>query len=289
MLSIFASYLGMALVPHQMSKEKRQEIKLPWKLITLTALIDMLALICGTIGMFYIGSGIYQVVHSSIILFTAILTRVTNNTILSNMQWISLFVIMAGLGTSRIGVLHGKQHPNEHTGIALSLAGTFCYAVVYALNERLLGPQYRVPARLLCRSLGIISTSVFAIYLCLYTIPNLNTLLLVPIAVQGTNLYVVLLLYLLIVVSSYVHNISYFVMMSDVGAVATGVLSSVRAVLIFGLSSIMYCNIDSTQCYTGMKAMSTVLVALGVLLFSNGKHKAKAFTSEEEISPIPLI
>jgi drug/metabolite transporter (DMT)-like permease len=243
---------------------------------------------------------------TQIILFTALLTRITNNNRLSSTQWISLFVIMSGLGTSRIGALHGirfisqiidmfliaivgKQHPQENTGILLSLCGTLCYAVVYALNERILGPQYRVPPRLLCRSLGIISTCVFAIYLCFYTIPNLNTLFLIPIAAQGTNLYVVLLLYLLIMVSSYIHNISYFVMMSDFGAVTTGVLSSVRAVLIFGLSSVMYCRTDPTQCYTGMKAISTILVAVGVLLFSSGKHQAKTFTSDDELSPLPLI
>lgn len=183
----------------------------------------------------------------------------------------------------------GKQHPNENLGIGLSLAGVLCWAVVYALNERILGDKYRVPPRLLCQSLGMVSSCVFAIYICLYTLPNIHRLFLEPIAAQNTSLPVVVVIYVLIGVSSYAHNISYFVMMSDVGAVTTGVLSSVRAVLIFGLSSIMYCNNDATQCYTGMKAVATLLVALGVVLFSSGKSKAKALaSSDDDLSAMEL-
>jgi len=66
MLSIFVAYFGMALVPHQLGREQRANVRMPWRLIFITAALDMIALICGTTGMFYIGSGVYQVIHSSV-------------------------------------------------------------------------------------------------------------------------------------------------------------------------------------------------------------------------------
>jgi len=43
--------------------------------------------------MFLIGSGIYQVIHSAIVVFTAILSRIFLNKKFTIQQWFSLIVI----------------------------------------------------------------------------------------------------------------------------------------------------------------------------------------------------
>jgi len=269
LLSIWVAYLGMALVSDNSGYVADANTS---KVLYGIAAIDMFALICGTVGMLYIGSGIYQVIHSSVIVFTALLTRLTNKSRLKTSQWMSLFIITLGLGISRLGATHGKQHPFENVGMLLSLVGTLGYAVVYTLNEKILGRPHNMPPRYLCRSIGRLTSSLIGIYIVFYTIPNLEVLLWKPMKANGTSIMAVGTIYVLLGVSSYVHNLTYFYMMSDVGAVTTGVLSSVRAVLVFGLSSALYCGADTSQCYTGMKAISTIFVSLGVFAFSLSKR-----------------
>ena len=58
----------------------------------------------------------------------------------------------------------------------------------------------------------------------------------------------------------------------DVGArsqgrphpVSTGLLQSVRAVLVFGASAYFFCANDEAQCFTPAKGLATAVVAVGV-------------------------
>ena len=47
--------------------------------------------------------------------------------------------------------------------------------------------------------------------------------------------------------------------------VSTGMLQSIRAVLVFGASALLFCDNDEAQCFTPAKGVATVVVAAGVV------------------------
>ena len=68
------------------------------KHILLCAATNVIANICCMAGLQIIGSGIYQVLYSSVIVFTALLSRTFLGKSPSQLQWIAIFSIAAGLG-----------------------------------------------------------------------------------------------------------------------------------------------------------------------------------------------
>jgi len=50
--------------------------------------------------------------------------------------------------------------------------------------------------------------------------------------------------------------------------VGTGVFQALRAVLVFGLSGFLFCDLEKSQCFTVYKAISTAVVSMGVVSYS---------------------
>ena len=106
--------------------------------------------------------------------------------------------------------------------------------------------------------------------------------------VEG-NWIVIVILCVALIASGLGHSITYFQLMGTVGAVSTGILQSLRsgnyfernhsifdrAVSVFVISSILFCNQHEEQCFNGYKSVSVICVILGVLYFIriNGKFK----------------
>ena len=122
-----------------------------------------------------------------------------------------------------------------------------------------------------------------------YSLPHLQSNLIRPMEVQGElSVPSVALLYIVLVASSYFHNDSYFEMVSSIGAVQTGLLNAIRAVLVFGLSNLAFCSRDSHQCYSAAKGIATLLVVTGILLFSYGKSK-QGGNKSDMLQMYPLV
>lgn len=77
--------------------------------------------------------------------------------------------------------------------------------------------------------------------------------------------------YVLLLLSSLGHSISYFELLKSTGAVATGIIQGLRAVGVFILSHFLYCDRDAGQCYTYTKGLSTLIVVSGVLGYAWSK------------------
>lgn len=138
----------------------------------------------------------------------------------------------------------------------------------------MLSPPFSVHPQLLCAVIGRTACVFLLPWMLFHSFPHLQTGLLTPMAVQGElTPSTLILLYLILIASSYLHNESYFVMVSSIGAVQTGLLNAIRAICVFGLSSAFFCQRDAQQCYSMAKGIATLLVVHGILLFSWGKHR----------------
>jgi hypothetical protein len=111
--------------------------------------------------------------------------------------------------------------------------------------------------------MGFYASAVTIVLMILFAIP---TLLRMPLLQPG-----VIFGYIILILASLGHSISYFQLVECTGAVATGVLQALRAVGVFGISHVWFCDIDKGQCYTAWKGLATIVVVLGVLAFAAGK------------------
>ncbi|KAJ1551114.1 hypothetical protein HK096_003062 [Nowakowskiella sp. JEL0078] len=260
---------------------------IPHRALLLIAVLDVGATIVLTVGLFFVGSG---VIYSSVIVFTALLSRAFLNRHLSVSQWVAVFTITAGLALNALeggsgGDVHGsfggsknKKSSDVVAGFFISLTGTAIYASVYTLNDFVLSSTpntksvflggHKPPTpRQQCFWIGTYCTVLTLILQILYSLPHLSHMPLNDVGVLAT--------YLVLVLSSLGHNVAYFELVESTGAVATGILQALRAVLVFALSHWLFCASDNAQCYTTTKGIATIVVVSGVLAFAFAKARAK--------------
>ena len=84
------------------------------------------------------------------------------------------------------------------------------------------------------------------------------------------------------------YSIAYFELIKSTGAVATGVIQALRAVLVFGISHSLFCSVETKQCYTSAKGISTCVVMSGIILFAYAKRFAIPVISQFNEIPTSL-
>ncbi|KAJ3218344.1 hypothetical protein HK099_005098 [Clydaea vesicula] len=274
LLTVLCTYLGMILIvflpldsntPHKapfplknmgsstlQQKEEKKELSNYKSEINHTgvisvALLDVFGQIVLTVGLFYIGSGLYQVIYSSVIVFASVYNRVFLKRKMGFKQWMAVLTITFGLSLNAL-ISDGKTSPHKLEnssdqivlGFLITLFGTSIYSGVYTLNDHLMTSK---------------KSKASPRDQCLWPLTDPD----------------VICAYLILIFSALGHNVTYFELVNCTGAVATGVLQALRAVLVFFLSHYLYCGKDSNQCFTFGKGVSTFFVIIGVLAFAYAK------------------
>ncbi|KAL4211915.1 hypothetical protein AB4K20DRAFT_1889516 [Rhizopus microsporus] len=252
-------------------EEHSHEGHISHKAVIKLAFMDVFANFCVTVGFSIIGSGMYQVIYSSVVIWCAVLTFLFMNRKLSILQWIAIFGTSAGLAMSSLDSMKGSDDAKEVKngllmfGTLMTLSGTFFYSCVYVYSDYILSKQIPppLPARV-CFYSGIYTSLLSLGWIGIYTLPRFDKL----IHIQGTNTFTVLLMYIIVSVSNAVHSWNYYELIDRTGSVATGILQGLRAVLIYVISNSLYCQSDASQCFTVYKGLGSTLVIGSVLLFT---------------------
>jgi len=222
-LTVLAQYFAMTLsifIPINDSSKKAKvsffakpaHIK---KNIIIISLIDIFANVISTFGMFLIGSGIYQVIHSAIVVFTAILSRVFLNKKFTIQQWLSLIVITSGLSLSAIGGSSNATGVMGTIGISITIFGTICYAVIYVLNERILKDEDGPTATQHSVWVGTCSATITFVYISFFVFPKLDmkkSMMNAPLYPNSPVINIILA-YVSLVLSHFLHSYTYFVLL----------------------------------------------------------------------------
>ncbi|CAO3702012.1 unnamed protein product [Rhizopus stolonifer] len=236
------------------------------------AILDVLANSCVTLGFSIIGSGMYQVIYSSVVIWCAILTFLIMNKRLSTLQWIAIFGTSAGLALSSLDSMSDSREEAK-TGILMfgtlmTLGGTFFYSCAYVYSDFIMSKQVPppLPARVCCYA-GMYASLISLLWISVYTLPRYDQLIHIK---PGTSHGQVVQVYLLVIASNSLHSWNYYELIDRTGSVATGILQGLRAVLIYMLSDALYCKTDSAQCFTPYKGLGSILVVGSVMLFTIG-------------------
>ncbi|KAI8822675.1 uncharacterized protein EV422DRAFT_524948 [Fimicolochytrium jonesii] len=310
-LTTYIGMIAIILIPAPKSEKRRLSVSsVEHPKVLLVAVMDVLGNLVLTIGQFSVGSGVrdesaetrrtwgfergestmhlesrtltavscradtqlYQVIYASMVVFTALFSWLFLRRSLNLGQVVGVLVITFGLSINALDKPReeeGEHDPSETQpllGFLITLTGTCIYSGVYTLNDYMItsSPHPSSP-RQQCFWLGTYSTLICFTVMGFMSLPTLRAM---PLNDSG-----VISLYAALCVSSLAHNVTYFQLLESTGAVATGVIQALRAVLVFTLSDYFFCAQDAHQCFTTVKGCATFVVVLGVLAFASSKRK----------------
>lgn len=142
--------------------------------IVLNSIIDFTANTFCILGISKVGSGLFQIIYSSVPIWTALESRLFMGKKLSLKQWIGIITVTAGLGLTSI---QSKLNSgNYFIGIFFCLMGAITYALVYVLGEYIQTIETVNPQDI-CLKTGQYCCSFHVFYLIVYVIPNYDEII----------------------------------------------------------------------------------------------------------------
>lgn len=244
--------------------------------VLLNVLFDFMGCIFSNVGLSMAGSGIYQVVYSSVVCWSALMSRVVLKKLVRRDEWIGIATVTFGLAFSALGESNGGK--NAYVILIGSLntfIGAGFYGTTYVAGEFTLNLPEKPTPRALCIKIGTTCVGIIAVYMTFYVLPNWNELVTEPIQDAKGSSSAILIGLVLYTISQLAHGFTYFMMLGSLGAVATGVMQSLRAVLVFAFSSIVFCSRQESQCFDTRRGVSTLVVVVGVLYYSWAKSQSR--------------
>ena len=147
----------------------------------------------------------------------------------------------------------------------LTFTGTLFYALEYTLCEQVFSLYERpVDSKELCFFTGGWGLLMTLMWMCVYTTPRWQEVVVGEIAEHDGSLPLILFLFLTHTINNGVHNYAWFVVCELESGVSTGLLMGVKAATLFLASAICFCDEAHTeQCMTPAKASATAIVLVG--------------------------
>ncbi|EEY70215.1 uncharacterized protein PITG_19466 [Phytophthora infestans T30-4] len=242
--------------------------------IIVSVVLDFAGCIFSNVGLSMAGSGLYQVVYSSVICWSALMSRFILKKLVSKEEWFGIALVTFGLAFSALGESgSGRDNTIVLMGCFNTLIGAAFYGGNYVTGEYTLNLAERPHPKELCLKIGAACVAIIAIYQSVFVLPEWDALVTRPIAeANGNTTYIVsaLVAYTL---SQLAHGLTYFVMLGSSGAVTTGIMQSLRAVCVFVISSMLYCSQQESQCFDTKRGVATLIVVSGVMFYSWAKSQ----------------
>ncbi|KNC82788.1 hypothetical protein SARC_04921 [Sphaeroforma arctica JP610] len=268
----------------------------------------MLAASLATTGLLMVGSGVFVVIYSSSMLWTALLSRCLTDKQFSTLQWAGIGVLTCGLllngfdsqphtphtPTGRTveelsdmqqletdrngnigGAVIGDGYSQVNVGVLVVLLGSALHSYFFVLSERIMYQRILSDAQL-CAGVGLAETVLFSAYIafvcgCFGTHEKLFS----SMDDANTSLGYATMLWLSAAVVNSVHAGSFFIILGELGAVESALLKIIQTVCVFAFSAVFFCQYESSQCASPMKFMSMLLVACGLVVYAMGARAGR--------------
>lgn len=124
----------------------------------------------------------------------------------------------------------------------------FCLylACIYVYADNILSKSDRqpLPARVCCW-MGVYTSLFTWLWISVYTLPQLNDIIHIDVDTSTTKVF---FMYFIVTIANALHSWSYYELIEQTGNVATGILQGLRAILVYSISHVWYCQEDSAQC-----------------------------------------
>ncbi|KAM9998878.1 hypothetical protein ACTFIZ_002435 [Dictyostelium cf. discoideum] len=248
----------------------------------LLALFDCLASLLTTIGQIAVGSGLFQVLFSSKIIFAAILTRFYLNSYVSPKKWISILTIFSGLC---IAVFKFSSHSvqNNDTNNSYLYFGTFCvlfaafiFSASHIFAESAI-KAYDLRPYAFAAKYGTYSVIVCIFYILTVTFYNRKEWIEIPIEqASSSDIKLVLFLFMVLMITSVVRSSSMYTVLAEHGTVSMGVLYALQSIIVFFSSAFFLCDPNhptkQNQCLSPPKLLGSMIVIFGVFMYNKANN-----------------
>lgn len=243
-----------------------------WKFILIIALLEFFSQALILDGLMAAGSAIYTVVYSSVTVYTALLAYFFLHRHLHIMQWVGVLIVFLGLAVVSIGAKNDGS--DVLYGVVLILTGSLSHASMYVVSEYLLmWCDDPISPDFLCFLQGSLGTTINLLWQFVYTYPRFHQLVVEEIVNHGGSIKIILGSYLLLTILAGLHGMIFYELLGSIGSVSTGVCKGVQSVLVFIASHWAFCNSRASECFSRTKALSLLIVSLGVYLYSHFSYK----------------
>lgn len=242
--------------------------------IIVSIVLDFAGCIFSTLGLSMAGSGLYQVVYSSVICWSALMSRFFLKKIVSKEEWFGIVLVTFGLAFSALGE-SGNEQDNTIVlmGCLNTVIGAAFYGGNYVTGEYTLKLAERPHPRELCLKIGSSCVAIIAIYQSIFVLPEWDALVTQSIVEANGNTTFIVSALVAYTLSQLAHGLTYFVMLGSCGAVTTGIMQSLRAVCVFVISSMLYCSQQESQCFDTKRGVAALIVVSGVMFYSWAKSR----------------
>ena len=236
------------------------------------AVVDIATQTINYSGATMAGPTIFSIIYSSIIIWTAVYSRILLGRKLNAPQWVSIFIVFGGLA---ITALHSSTvGPDVFKGAILVLVGSSLHAMTYVLSEAVMVTEdasKSLSVETNCAVQGVVATCVSLSWQFIYTRRHFKERILLPMSAAGTSIPGAICILLGLTVSNLAHGLSYFYTLKHFpgGATSAGVMKGLQAVFVFLFTSIVYCGSigGDEMCFSTLKCVSLLIVISGVLMF----------------------
>ncbi|GMI35158.1 hypothetical protein TeGR_g132, partial [Tetraparma gracilis] len=158
-------------------------------------------------------------------------------------------------------------------GMIVTMIASWVFALNYICAEVIQRFKNAPSSKFLCEKIGLFDLLLCLFCMLVHTVPNWQKLVSAPVKAAEGNPLTILLCMALAIASTAGHMIAYFWIVKNSGAVTVGVMKSMQAVATFGISSALFCSQQSSQCFTLERGIATMLVSVGVAIYSWTKNQ----------------
>lgn len=267
-LYIVPYYVGMSCVGllTLCGRERTRWSSLPLHRSAGIALVGLVAQSLNWSGNMLAGSAVFAVVYASVTIWAALLSRLLLGRALSATQWGAVVAVFVGLGLTGMGATaDGHQ---VVLGAGMVCVGAALHALCHVLSEwASTHSRVRIPPHVNCCTQGLTNGAVICLWQSVFTASHWERIA-NPMDEAGTTWAYAGSLLAALAVSNLVHAGTFFHMLTELGVVTTGVLKGLQAVLVVGVSHVMFCHRDASQCFTPFKGASLVVVVSAVVTYT---------------------
>jgi drug/metabolite transporter (DMT)-like permease len=240
---------------------------------------DIVAQTMNYTGATMAGPTIFAIIYSSVTVWTAVFSRLLLSRSLNLCQWLGVGMVFLGLGLT--GLNSVQLGPDVLRGAILVIFGSAMHALTYVLSEALMTTQTgdRITVQANCALQGLVACAALSMWQIIYTRPRFEKLIQVPVQESGATWLVVTGTLFAFAFANLVHSFCFFhtLRFFPGGSTSAGVMKGLQAVLVFAVTSLLYCGRvgGAEMCFTRIKFASLIVVVFGIVVFGKATEKQK--------------
>jgi drug/metabolite transporter (DMT)-like permease len=282
LIEVFPAFVGPSFCAiYLFMTNKPNERRYVWHFWVILG-CDLVGMALLTTSIALAGSAIFFVTFSWVTVFAATWKKIFLKKDQTAYQWASLLLLTAGLCVSALEarVSYGMD---VFYGVLAGIASAVVYSVYYIFCD-IVGHLENAPSpESLAAFDGLVGTWVLAVYILVFDGRHWEELVIQPVKEAKGHYDSIIISFVALAFSYLIHQLSFFYIAKHSGCVLAGINKSVQTVTVFMVST-TFCGTQPSQCFSWAKAVSVVVVAIGVLMYAHASSVAPRDGEQDESS-----